>query len=424
MKNIFLAATVLSAMFFTACNPNEDIYNKLDDAKKPYAEQNVAYTIADGEYSWAGNSKVTSNKAFSDTEAPDTLIPKILAKKFLALKLNSTVDVSYNYFTRNTAFDSNVRFGYELTDADYQSLGNATVAANKTFDGTNKSTAFLPAFLLNKYPAAVAKDTQNVVIKYNYALNLERYVYNGTAWNRASYTSTFAEIGYTLVPSDFYFMGISGAVDPNFSSSLSPDAYLPNLLKAKYPFAVANAPKFVKYKYYNGSAVENRVDQYKYNGSAWVKMQKTDKYIVSSTGWIYDPAIRFTLTNADYLTILRADTKQDGKPEASASGYEYGSSYHNNISFNAPDWLTYNPALFAGMTDDQVKAKIVEQVKLGMIVLLQKNYPNATPLVKGVDSYYFLTFATYKGTASKLTWKFQCIAAGSPATFKFIEEVK
>lgn len=432
MKKILLAASVIGGFFLTACNPNEDIYNKLDDAKLPYAEQNVAYILQDADYSLAGNATVTANKAFSNTEGSDTLIPKILAKKFLALKLNSTMDISYNYISRNVAADPTVQFGYEFTDADYQSIPNATVNTTKTFNNgsssTTKSTLFLPNFLLSKYPSAADKDTQNVVLKNNYTINLERYVFNGTTWSRLNYVTEFAKIGYTLVSDDYILMQGDVAYRKNFSATVLPDNYLPAFLKVKYPFAVAGTVKFVKYKFFvNSSLTEDRVDQYKYNGSTltWVKIQKTDKFIFSSTGWIYDPAIRFTLTAEDYLTILKADTKKDNDADITkASGYEFGSSYHNNISFNTPDWLTYNPALFTGMTDDQIKAKIVEQVKLGMIVLLQKNYPNATPLVKGVDSFYFLTFATYKGTASKLTWKFQCTAAGSPATFVFVEAVQ
>lgn len=423
MKNIFLAAIVLGGSLLTACNPNEDIYNKLDDAKKPYSEQNVPYTLLDADYSLAGNATVTANKAFSNTEGADTLIPKILAKKFLALKLNSTMDITYNYISRNVATDPNVRFGYELTDADYQSFGNAYVSANKSFNSANKSTDLLPAFLLAKYPTSAVNDTQNVVCKFNFAYNLERYVYNGTTWSRLNYTSDFSKIGYTVVPSDFYLMGISGAADPYFSATLSPDAYIPNFLKVKYPFAVTNAVKFVKYKFANVN--DYRVDQYKYNGTAWLKVLKTDKFIVSSTGWIYDPAIRFIMNASDYSYILSQDTKhKDDK-----NGFEYGSSsQYNNISFNTYDWTTTNakfvPNMFEGLTEAQITAKIAQQVQKGLILLLQHNYPAAQPLVKGVDSFYFVTFTAYKGTAPTMTYKFQCTAAGSPATFVFVEAVQ
>ncbi len=423
MKNIFLAATVLGSLLFTACNPNEDIYSKLDDAQKPYSEQNVAYTLLDADYALAKNNAVTANKAFSITEGADTLIPKILAVKFLALKLNSTMDISYNYISRNVAADPTVQFGYELTDADYQSLGNATVAANKSFDGTNKSNVILPAFLLSKYPSAKLDSIVNVIIKNKYALNLERYVGNGTAWSRlATIETDFSKIGYTVVPAEFNLMGFSSDI-AFFSTSNSPDAYIPNLLKAKYPFAAVNTVKFVRYPF--AKINDYRVDQYKNNGSAWVKVLKTDKFIFSSTGWIYDPATRLILTPTDYGFICDKDTKK----KDAQNGFEYGSSkQRNNISFNAYDWTTTNakfePNIFEGLNEEQITNKIVEQVSKGLILLLQNNYPDAQPLVKGVDSFYFVTFTAYKAVTPTLTYKFQCTTAGSPATFKFIEVVK
>lgn len=435
MKKIFLASAVLVSLFFASCDPNEDIYNRIDDkvaadSAAPYKSKTIVYTLVAKDYSSFGNTGVDKYDAFNDTTPAKTLIPAFLAQKYPKYQEKCVAKITFNQFTP-TDYTTAAKFGYELTDADYQALGNATVAANKSFDKTNKSTDLLPAFLLAKYPSAVDKDTQNVVIKYNFALSLERYAFNGTAWSRASYVSDFGKIGYMLVDADYISMGGSVATNKNFSSTASPDTYLPIFLKSKYPYAVEGSMKVVKYKYYSGS-VQEASEQYLLTSGVWTKIPryklvvKTEQYIYVNSAWIFDPAVRVQMVNADYKTIVEKDPLLDSYKTA---GYTYGAStYKNNFDWRLSEWKKYESARFDGMSDAQANAYIVEQTKKGIILVLQKNFPNAQPKVPeiGTDAYYIVTFETYNNdlTRSYPTWKFQCTAAGSPATFVFVEAVQ
>ena len=52
MKRIFTVGVALAALFFASCEPNEDIYDKLDDMKKPYSE-NISYVLISTDYTTA-----------------------------------------------------------------------------------------------------------------------------------------------------------------------------------------------------------------------------------------------------------------------------------------------------------------------------------------------------------------------------------
>ncbi|HQB79000.1 MAG TPA: hypothetical protein PLJ52_11725, partial [Tenuifilaceae bacterium] len=52
MKRIFTIGVALAALFFASCEPNEDIYDKLDDMKKPYSES-ISYVLISTDYTTA-----------------------------------------------------------------------------------------------------------------------------------------------------------------------------------------------------------------------------------------------------------------------------------------------------------------------------------------------------------------------------------
>lgn len=442
MRKIYFATVILGSMLFTGCNPNDDLYNDLDAkikadsiaaATDPILKTALSYTLVAKDYSLFGNAGVDKYDAFNDTTAAKTLIPAFLSTKYPRYKDGCVANITFNQFV-STDITKDAKFGYELTDADYGTLGNATVATNKSFDGTNKSTALIPAFLLTKYPTAVATDTQNVVIKYNYAWNLERYVFDGAAWSRLAtngVVTNFTQIGYLLTTADYLSMGGDVARYKNFSATVLAESYLPTFLKNKYPYALDGSIKVVQYKYYSGGA-KDVTEQYILVSGVWTKMArykivaKTEQYIYASDAWMFDPAVRLSMVNADYQIIVTEDALKDSYGTA---GYTYGAStYKNNFDLRLSVWKTYDAPRFDGMTDDQGNAFIVGQVKKGIILLLQKKYPAAVPIVPGigVDAYYIVTFETYNNDFSRSypSWKFQCTAAGSPATFEFKEVVQ
>ena len=76
------------------------------------------------------------------------------------------------------------------------------------------------------------------------------YTYTGGVWKASTGV-------YFISDADFDSMG-EGSGQPgqynNFSSSISPDAYLPTFLKVKYPYAMEKDKLFVIYDYYSSSS--------------------------------------------------------------------------------------------------------------------------------------------------------------------------
>ncbi|SDC97138.1 hypothetical protein [Williamwhitmania taraxaci] len=428
MKNILYVAVVLGAMFVSSCEPNADIYDKLDANKNPYNKK-ITYTLTAADYgkTVTGNATVDKYKAFMDSLPAANFVPKVLAKNFPALNTNSEVVVTYNYLVPNV-YSDNALFGYELTDADYGTLGNATVATNKSFDGTNKSTALLPAFLLTKYPTAVANDTQNVVIKYNYALNLERYAFDGAAWSRATTNgvySNFAQIGYTLLTADYIGMGGDVARFKNFSTTVLSENYLPVFLKSKYPYAIEGAIKVLKFKYFSGSA-SDKTEMYKLTSGVWVKMAaynlvaKIGQYIYGPEGWVFDPTVRLTMVPADYQIIATNDPIPD--PVFTDFGLYYGASgKYGNFDNRLSKRKASNPEM-TDKTDSECITIMMNRLPAAIKVMLENKYKTAVPIVGGLEVHYIIIYKVYNNDLSYTTYSidYKCTAAGNPATFELI----
>jgi len=434
MKNILYAAVVLGAMFITACEPNADIYDKLDATKdaNPYNKK-ITYTLTTADYAKTvtGNATVEKYKAFMDSLPAANFIPKVLAKNFAALKLHSEALVTYNYLVPNAALPTPL-FGYELTDADYGTLGNATVATNKSFDGTNKSTALLPAFLLTKNPLAVATDTQNVVIKYKYAWNLERYVFDGAAWSRLATNGVFTDftqIGYELVSADYIAMGGAVASYKNFSSTVLSENYLPIFLKNKYPYAADGSVKAVKFKYYvSSTSTIDKTETYKLTAGTWAKYThpaytisaKTGQYIYGTDGWVFDPTVRLTMAAADYQLIVTKDPIPDLVYTDFA--YYYGASgKYGNFDNRISKRKAKNPEM-TDKSDDECITIMMDRLPAAIKVMLEEKYKTAVPTVGGIEVHYFVIYKVYNNDLSytNYTIEYKCTASGSPATFELV----
>ena len=113
------------------------------------------------------------------------------------------------------------------------------------------------------------------------------YTFNGTAWAPAT-ASTFV----SLQPADYTAMGL-----PYISAANAP-LYIPQLLSQKFPFAQEGNVKTAVYK--SGSNVTYAgATQYTFTKGVWVpnsfKSTKTEQYIYSNSGWVFDPTIKLAL---------------------------------------------------------------------------------------------------------------------------------
>ncbi|MFY0607125.1 MAG: choice-of-anchor J domain-containing protein [Cyclobacteriaceae bacterium] len=113
---------------------------------------------------------------------------------------------------------------------------------------------------------------------------------------------------YFLTAPDYDGMG-TGNGQPgrfnNFSSSTSPDTYLPTFLSSKYPYAAEGDELTVLYKYFNGSTV-TRGDIYTYTGGSWVVSDVNLSFGFDGNSWVPDNTIKLALGFTDYQAIGEA----------------------------------------------------------------------------------------------------------------------
>ena len=249
--------------------------------------------------------------------------------------------------------------------------------------------------------------------------------------------STWAVDGdaYLLTADDYNSMGNPGPGRyDNFSSSDSPDNYLPQFLSIKFPYAQDGDKKIVVYKYYAGGGVtEVRADEYDFTNGAWVKFSysqvKTDQFVAVSDHWIFDPTVTFTMTSSDYQLIVeavKADPDKKWLVSYGNSEFYYGaSSYYNNFDIRLVKRTTgdFAQADYEGLSDAEANALIMKRVGEGIIVMLKAKYPSAVAQVSGIDVMYVVSFAAYQndGSTGSYTATFQCIKSGPNPDFKLVD---
>lgn len=236
------------------------------------------------------------------------------------------------------------------------------------------------------------------------------YQYMSSGWIKA-------EKLYYINSVDYDAMGTPGTYD-NFSSSMPPQNYIPALLEERYPVAGQDYEVVVVYKYYSGTTL-TLADKYKFDNGNWVSsynfiQPKTSQFLYSTSGWVFDPTITFTMASADYQMIVDWVKTNKGASYIDSYGtqefYTGAGSYYSNFDLRSGKW------------DSSVFSKWEDAVEAAIgIALLPSKYPDAVAQVSGIDVYYIVSFATYSGSAGKYKMKFQCTKSAPNPEFTLIE---
>jgi hypothetical protein len=210
----------------------------------------------------------------------------------------------------------------------------------------------------------------------------EHFIYTSGAWESI-------DNAYYLSSEDYDSMG-TGSGQPgqynNFSSSLSPDNYLPTFLDIKYPFAQEEDQLFVIYDYYSSSSgAQIRGNQYTVTGGDWMPHQST---IMTSLQfgnvdgvWVPDNTIRYTLAGSDYTYIATQYATVPGFEAAAASTANYGN--FDRRSSNAAYW-----------SDEMLTTVFVDLLS------------NVVAPAAADDQKYVLIFDVYTGSSGTEEFKF------------------
>jgi hypothetical protein len=247
------------------------------------------------------------------------------------------------------------------------------------------------------------------------------YTFNGTAWVPAA-TSSFV----SLQPADYIAIGLS------YISSANAPLYIPQLLSQKFPFAQEGNVKTAVYK--SSSNVNySGATQYTFTKGVWVpnsfKSTKTEQYIYSNSGWVFDPTIKLPLVVVSggnpyiqkFIDYVRTTTpsKFFQKNTYINEEHYYGfSAYYAEIICTV-DRTTYgDPAIKALTTDVAKNALFLDRVKEAMPIFTQVNFPNLTTDVSGIQQYVIVTIISYYSSSriGNLTIKMKCTKSGNGAT--------
>jgi hypothetical protein len=170
------------------------------------------------------------------------------------------------------------------------------------------------------------------------------YMYSGGAWE-------LAENVYYLSSADFDSMG-EGSGEPgrfdNFSSSVSPNSYLPAFLAINFPYGQEEEELIVTYAYYSSSSgAQVRGNLYTFTDGAWMAHQSTISTSLQfghdGTQWVPDNTIRYTLVDSDYDVVASTLLTTAGFEDAAGNLDSYGnfnrtgsgSSWSDEMMFTA-----------------------------------------------------------------------------------------
>ncbi|MEZ4855172.1 MAG: choice-of-anchor J domain-containing protein [Gelidibacter sp.] len=139
---------------------------------------------------------------------------------------------------------------------------------------------------------------------------------------------------YYLSSADYDSMG-TGSGQPgqynNFSSSISPNNYLPTFMALKFPYGQNDEEKFIIYDYYSSSSgAQMRGNLYTVIDGVWTAHESTIattlQFGFDNGVWVPDNTIRYTLTNADYEYIgntLASDPDYSGLTATLINYHDY-----------------------------------------------------------------------------------------------------
>src|SRR6056297_2449951 len=103
MKKILFI--LISGIIFAGCEPNEELYNKLDKEKEPYNKK-IEYTLTESDYSTISGLipekdsalvDYVGDNSFKEGFPVNNIVPRFLDDKFPALDKNSEATINYNF---------------------------------------------------------------------------------------------------------------------------------------------------------------------------------------------------------------------------------------------------------------------------------------------------------------------------------------
>ncbi len=341
------------------------------------------------------------------------------------VQYTGTLTISGNYY--NVIFDDAVTaqgsLSYPITGSvDAELAGKQVLVTGYTIGCS--SGKFVNTMITSVADAstpasrAAMAASRAAITEKRYAI----YEYTGSAWAAAT-------DAIMVNPADYTAMGISGN---SFSSSYSPNNYLPQFLNLKFPYAQPEEVKAVAYFYKSGDVTSLKVDEYTYANGVWVKNEfietKTDQFVFNGTVWNFDPSIVITLKKGDAYSKEFMLATVEGVKEHYGSEYidsygtgefYYGSSgYYGNVDVRPSAWKQYAP--YATMSDAEVREVIIEHAESGIFVFSLQKYHGDMDAIPGIDVTVTINYDIYD-TAGSGVMQIKYLVTGK-GQFEYIKD--
>lgn len=166
----------------------------------------------------------------------------------------------------------------------------------------------------------------------------EYFMYSGGSWEAI-------EGVYYLSSADFDSMG-EGSGQPgqydNFSSSVSPNNYLPTFLQLTFPYGQEDEELLVIYDYFSSSSgPQRRGNLYTFVSGAWDAYESTIattlQFGKEDGIWVPDNTIRYTLVSSDYSLVASTLINEEGFEAAAGNLDNFGNFNRTGGSTNWDD---------------------------------------------------------------------------------------
>ena len=466
MKKLFNLTLVLFALILASCDYNDKNFPGYDELANPSDIQAMEYILTDADYKTIANNSsnksmakeagvdaqlklVESQKAFNPDILARDYMPAFLAYRFPTLDDKSAIRVTYNFI-------EDLGMSYpELNGMSIVSLNTNdydTVYGTTSNDNFFKNEADVNKGMSKILKGRVKEVAEGQLVLATYNLTADKVVtssvwkYTSEAWSAYDNKEV-----YVMQKVDYATMSIGY---DNFSGSQA-DSYLPTFLKIKFPYTSADTKKTVVYKFYASSNTTVRADEYVYDGSNWTKQKSsvvvtmTDQFVRTGNVWMYNPSVTINLSPIrndkaiqDYYQAavdwVWENIDQPAGCTQQGQGYvtsyknddKFGgmSAYYNNIdqrAAKAVEQVKKSPlesisTAYDNMTDEEIMAKMRENLKLELAGMLEKKHPEATP-VDGIDVIYTINMPIYTGTnVTENNWTIQYKVV-SQGKFEYVE---
>ena len=287
-KVIYLIMIMTTGVFFTSCDPLEDIYTDIDAQENAIVGE-TKFALSDEDYDDLG----LSFGNFNSVDDAKSMIPGLLEDKFPVWGEGSLAEVTFKWYNPKDTYSENI---YELSDDDHNDITGNTYG---NFDRSYHIFDYLEA----TYPSPAEDDFHS--LRYRYYSNGETtltdgFYYKDGEWNKIA---GFTEEQYNEMGESF----------PNFSSHDEAEAKTPIALLDVFRFDPKEAGDIVEtmYELYKGGGVtKSYTANYIFDGNAWSKYgnvaEETVKFGHDGNSWVPDNTIRYTVTSADVAFISDA----------------------------------------------------------------------------------------------------------------------